>query len=116
MPIKKAAGQAEGKTGEEKGGRKREGSGSVYTPEYRVFLELLVAAREQSGMSQRALADKMGRSYSYVAKCETGYSRMDIFQIRQYLDAVSKPFLEFMTAYQESLTVPAPGRRARSKT
>jgi transcriptional regulator with XRE-family HTH domain len=76
----------------------------VYTPEYQVFLKLLVAAREHSGLSQRALAEKLGRSYSYVAKCETGYARMDIYQIRQYLNAVDMPFLEFMQEYENTLT------------
>lgn len=82
---------------------RRKGSGSVYTPEYQVFLRLLVAARERSGLSQRALAEKLGRSYSYVAKCETGYARMDIYQIRQYLEAVGMPFLRFMEEYEVGL-------------
>ncbi len=76
------------------------GSGSVYTREYQLFLKHLTAARMQSGLSQRALAEKLNKSYSYVAKCETGYVRMDIYQIRQYLDAVGVSFLEFMTAYE----------------
>lgn len=90
------------------------GSGSVYTREYQVFLLCLVAARERSGLSQRALAEKLDRSYSYVAKCETGYVRMDIYQIRQYLDAVKMPFVEFMQEYEVSLMsnspLPAPPR------
>jgi ribosome-binding protein aMBF1 (putative translation factor) len=105
VPIQKAAGKAvrkAGVPGERKGKGKRAGSGSVYTREYRVFLTLLVAARERSELSQRALAEKLGRSYSYIAKCETGYARMDIFQIRQYLDAVEMPFLEFMQAYEQA--------------
>jgi len=78
-------------------------SESVYTPEYRVFLQQLVRARHQSGLTQRALAQKLGRSYSYVAKAETGYARMDIYQIRLYLKAVDKPFLEFMQEYETAL-------------
>lgn len=105
MPGKKAASKAISRLskqdGQKQGAGKSGGGGSVYTREYRIFLALLVAAREQSGLSQRALAEKLGRSYSYVAKCETGYVRMDIFQIRQYLDAVGTPFLEFMAGYEE---------------
>ncbi len=73
---------------------------SVYTKEYRVFLELLRKAREDAGLTQRQLAQKLDRSYSYVAKLETGYSRMDIYQIRCYLQAVGMPFLNFMQAYE----------------
>lgn len=74
--------------------------GSVYTREYRLFLALLRQAREEAGLSQRQLAQKLDKSRSYVAKLETGYSRMDIYQIRRYLQAVEKPFLEFMRAYE----------------
>lgn len=76
---------------------------TVYTPEYQVFLGLLKAAREQSGLTQRGLAARLGKSYSYVAKIETGYARMDIVQIRLYLDAVGTPFLEFMRRFEEAV-------------
>lgn len=54
-------------------------------------------------MSQRELAERLNRSYSYVAKIETGYSRMDIYQIRLYLRAVNVPFLEFMQGYEAAI-------------
>lgn len=76
--------------------------GSVYTKEYRVFLALLRKAREDAGLSQRQLAQKLEKSYSYVAKLETGYSRMDIYQIRCYLQAVGVPFIDFMLAYEKA--------------
>lgn len=78
-------------------------SESVYTPEYQLFLEHLKAAREESGLSQRALASRLKKSYSYVAKVETGYSRMDICQIRSYLKAVGMSFRDFMSRYDEEL-------------
>ena len=78
------------------------GSGSVYSQEYQVFLEQLVAARHRSGLTQRELATKIGKSYSYVSKIEIGATRMDLFQIRQYLRAVDTPFLEFMQDYDKA--------------
>ena len=80
--------------------------GSVYTREYRVFLEQLRSARDRSGCSQRELADRLGKSRSYVAKLETGYSRMDIYQIRTYLSAINVPFLDFMNEYEAALSHP----------
>ena len=74
--------------------------GSVYTRDYLVFLAVLRKAREDAGLTQRQLALKLDKSYSYVAKLETGYSRMDIYQIRCYLQAVGMPFLQFMQAYE----------------
>ena len=58
------------------------------------------AARHRSGLTQRELAIKLGKSYSYVSKMEIGATRMDIFQIRQYLRAVEVPFLDFMRDYE----------------
>jgi transcriptional regulator with XRE-family HTH domain len=78
-------------------------SESVYTLEYRVFLQCLREAREKSGLSQRDLAARLHKSYSYVAKLETGYARMDIYQIRCYLRVVGVPFLEFMEQYEAVL-------------
>lgn len=75
---------------------------SVYTREYLVFLAALRKAREDAGLTQRELAQKLERSYSYVAKLETGYSRMDIYQIRCYLQAVGMPFLQFMQTYDQA--------------
>ena len=79
-------------------------SESVYTPEYQIFLAHLKAARERAGLSQRGLAERLGKSYSYVAKVETGYTRMDIYQIRVYLQAVGMPFVEFMQQYAAALS------------
>jgi len=54
-------------------------------------------------LSQRELAERLHKSYSYVAKCETGYARMDVYQIRIYLRAVNVPFLTFMQQYEAAL-------------
>lgn len=78
-------------------------SESTYSREYRIFLERLRAARKKSQLSQRELAERLDKSYSYVAKLETGDSRMDIYQIRLYLRAVNMPFLEFMQEYEAAL-------------
>lgn len=77
---------------------------STYTDEYRVFLRQLKAAREQAGLSQRELAAVLNKSYSYVAKIETGYARMDIYQIRCYLQAVGASFLNFMIEYDAAVS------------
>lgn len=79
-------------------------SESVYSPEYQMFLVHLKATRERAGLSQRDLAERLQRSYSYVAKIETGYTRMDIYQIRCYLHAVGVDFLDFMRDYNAAVT------------
>lgn len=81
-------------------------SASTYSKEYQVFLEQLRRARENAGLSQREVAQRLEKSFSYVAKVETGYSRMDIYQIRLYLRAVDAPFLDFMREYEAACQQP----------
>ena len=78
-------------------------STSVYSREYRVFLEQFRKARAQSGLTQRALALKLGRSQSYVAKCEQGHNRVDVAQLVEFCRAMNVPLLTFMEAYNAAL-------------
>lgn len=55
---------------------------SIYTEEYEVVLELLRQLREQSGITQVELAEKLGQSQSYVSKVERGDRRLDVVQLR----------------------------------
>lgn len=50
---------------------------SLYSDKYRLFLELLAEARKSSGMTQEALAKKLGRPQSFVSKVESGERRVD---------------------------------------
>ena len=39
---------------------------------------MLAELRKKAGMSQRELAGKLGREYSFVAHCELGERRVDL--------------------------------------
>lgn len=53
---------------------------SVYSRQYRVFLEKLVEARNAAGLTQQQVADKLGRPQSFVAKYEGGERRLDVVE------------------------------------
>jgi transcriptional regulator with XRE-family HTH domain len=55
---------------------------------HRTLIELLVKARETSGLSQRALAAKLKRSPSYVSKFEAGERRLEICEFIDLCAAV----------------------------
>lgn len=59
------------------GSRPSRKPGPQHRPAYRQLCRQLKAWREESGLTQRALAEKLGVVYSYVAKCESGGRRMD---------------------------------------
>jgi len=54
---------------------------SVHTRAYTVLRERLVAARQAAGLSQAALAKKLGRPQSFVAKYEGGERRVDVVEL-----------------------------------
>lgn len=55
-------------------------------PEYRLLIERLAAAREAAGLSQIEAARRLGHTQSYVAKCERLYRRIDIIELRDFLE------------------------------
>lgn len=53
---------------------------SVHSPEQRVFLDLLIAARDNADLTQEKLAKRLGKHQSFVAKYEGGERRLDVIE------------------------------------
>ena len=52
----------------------------VSSVSYRLAVEELVRVRGVAGLSQRALADRVGKTASYIAKIEIGERRLDFVE------------------------------------
>ena len=52
-----------------------------HTPAYRPVLSLLRQLRAGTGMSQRALGEKLRKPQSWIYNCETGNRRVDIAEL-----------------------------------
>jgi DNA-binding transcriptional regulator YiaG len=61
---------------------------SVFTKRYQTFLSLLISARHERGISQRALALKLNKVHSYVAKYEQGERRLDVAEFLDIAEAL----------------------------
>lgn len=61
---------------------------SVHTAEHLWLRQQLIARRQALGLSQRALAEKLGVVYSFVGKVETGDRRLDVFEFVLYCRAL----------------------------
>lgn len=61
---------------------------SVHSLEHIWFREQFVQRRQELGLSQRALAERLGVIYSFVAKVETGDRRLDIVEFLHYCQAL----------------------------
>jgi transcriptional regulator with XRE-family HTH domain len=55
------------------------------TRNYRLFLELLIKARKDAGVTQEQLAKRLNRPQSFVSKCENGERRLDVIELLQFL-------------------------------
>lgn len=61
-----------------------------FSPEYRSFCRLLREAREEEGITQVALAKRLKKYQSYVAKYESGERRLDVIEFIRIMKALSK--------------------------
>jgi transcriptional regulator with XRE-family HTH domain len=53
---------------------------SVFTEEYEVFLQSLISARKNIGITQQDLAKKLKRPQSFVSKYERRERRLDVVE------------------------------------
>ncbi len=63
---------------------------SIHTRQYRLFLDWLIQARKDAGLTQQQVADKLDRPQSFVAKYEGSERRLDVvefLEIANLLDA-----------------------------
>ena len=55
---------------------------------HKALIELLVAKREASGMTQADLAKKLGEYQSFVARLESGQRRVDVDELMEIADVL----------------------------
>ena len=63
-------------------------TGSIHTDVYRHLIGRLVEARNAAGLTQQTLADRLGKSQSYVAKVEGFERRLDVVEFLAMARAV----------------------------
>jgi transcriptional regulator with XRE-family HTH domain len=81
----------------------------VFTPTYARFRELLIEARENTGLTQAVLAKRLKRPQSYVSKFERGERRLDVVEYLEVAQALRiDPF-----GLLRNLTNAVPKRSAR---
>ncbi len=82
------------------------------TPDYRIFLELLVKARTERNVSPEELASGLSLSPAQVAAFELGQRQLDFVQTREWCLALGVSFLDFMVQLDQA--IPAPDADAKS--
>lgn len=61
---------------------------TLRSPRQQRLIELLIARRKAAGLSQAALAERLGRYQSVVAAMEGGGRRIDVVELMELADAL----------------------------
>jgi transcriptional regulator with XRE-family HTH domain len=95
---------------------------TLRSSEQLLFLELLRRARKDAGLTQQALAEKLRRPQSFVAKYENGERRIDVIEfvaLARALDVAAvtllRRFVEAASPGKEAKSGRAPQRRRAAK-
>ena len=62
---------------------------SIHTPKHVAVRQFLIEQRKVQGLSQQALANKLGVIYSLIGKIETGDRRLDVVELVEYCQALN---------------------------
>jgi transcriptional regulator with XRE-family HTH domain len=62
---------------------------SPFTRQHEKFRKILASARRDAGLTQVALAKKLGRPQSFVSKFERGERRLDVIEFLEVAHALS---------------------------
>lgn len=75
---------------------------TISSQETQVFLRLLRKARENAGLSQMQLAERLAETQSFVSKCERGERRLDVVELRAWCHALQISFSAFVAEFDQA--------------
>ncbi len=73
---------------------------SVGTPEQECLQRLLRQVREEAGLTQLALASRLGTLQATISNYERGERRLDLLELCQVCAAVGVPLLDFIKRFE----------------
>lgn len=76
---------------------------SIYDPEYKKLIALLRKARQDAGLSQDEVANRLGITASQLSKWERRERRVDLRELRLYCKAIGVPLCPFVQTWEDSL-------------
>ncbi|MCC7304401.1 helix-turn-helix transcriptional regulator [bacterium] len=56
---------------------------TIYSSEHSQVVEKLVKAREKAGLTQKQVAQSIGRTQSFISKVESGQRRVDVVLLKE---------------------------------
>jgi transcriptional regulator with XRE-family HTH domain len=78
---------------------------SLHSHHYQIFRNMLIAAREQAGLTQVNVAEKLGRPQSFISKYERGERRLDFTEFIELADLFEINTSDFVARYQSAIAL-----------
>jgi len=69
---------------------------AIYEKEHKKIVERLKSARLEAGLGQVEVAEKLGRTQSYISKIESGQRRFDVLQLKEFAKLYKKDISYFI--------------------
>jgi len=69
----------------------------AYQRAYKEFTRRLVEARKSAGLTQMQVAGRLGKTHTFVSKCELGERRVDFVELQQFAHLYGKELDFFIT-------------------
>jgi len=76
---------------------------SLFSEDYKCFLDLLREVRERVGLTQEQIAERLETTQSVVSKCERGERRLDIVELRTWCQALDISLPVFIAELEKAL-------------
>lgn len=73
---------------------------------YPLIARLLTDLRKQRGLLQQEVADRLGRTQTFVSKYESGVRRIDVIELLDILQALEADPHEFIDRFQGQTSLP----------
>lgn len=75
----------------------------IHDPKYQVFRQMLLDARKEKGLQQVEVAERLGKTQSFVSKYERGERRLDFCEFIEVAAALEVDASEFISHYKQLL-------------
>lgn len=76
---------------------------SLFSENYKRFLDLLREVRERAGLTQGQLAERLETTQSVISKCERGERRLDIVELKAWCEALDLSLPSFISELEKTL-------------
>lgn len=75
----------------------------IHDPKYQVFRQMLLDARKEKGLQQVEVAERLGKTQSFVSKYERGERRLDFCEFIEVAAALEIDVKVFIQRYRTSI-------------